>query len=45
MLICRAESLGAAYFHGHLYVDREQGRACTKDDDLEQLGGRGTCLR
>jgi len=44
-MICGAEGLRAAYFHGSLDVDREQGRACTEDDDLEQLGGRGTCLR
>ncbi|WP_447905233.1 hypothetical protein [Stenotrophomonas sepilia] len=45
MLVRRAEGLGAAYFHGQLYVDREQGSACTQDDNLEQLGGRGTCFR
>lgn len=45
MRVCRAEGLGAAYFHGYLYVDREQGGACTQDDNLEQLGGRGTCFR
>ncbi|UGB23798.1 MULTISPECIES: hypothetical protein [Stenotrophomonas maltophilia group] len=45
MLVRRAEGLWAAYFHGQLYVDREQGGACAQDDNLEQLGGRGTCFR